>query len=561
MIQFHKKLKKYLKMKNLKIIIFCSTIFFISAGFVSNYFEITKNLEIFNNVLREINTYYVDEINPGSLMEKAIDEMLEELDPYTKYIPESEIEDFRFQTTGEYGGIGSLITQMDEYIWIAEPYYGFPADKAGLKMGYKLLEIDGQSIKNYNTEDVSDLLKGTPGTEVVLLAETTSREVKEFKIIREKIHIPSVPYSGLIDNSIGYVKLRSFTRNCAREVADSIAVLKKKNNINGLILDLRFNPGGLLNESIKLANLFIPNNEVVVTTKGKIKEWEKVYKTKTDPLYPDIPIVVLINEASASASEIIAGTLQDLDRGVVVGQRSFGKGLVQQSRKLNYNSQLKVTVAKYYTPSGRCIQSRNYSDRDNTGVVQELEDSLRKSFVTRNGRLVYDGGGVDPDIKIENQKYPELIRNLRINKYFFKFGNSYIDRVLKPDSVSKFKITDLLYNDFVSYIDSNNFSFQVKSEDILSELERTLSEEMYLENMQEQLSSIQEKILASKAEDVFRYGEDIRKELALDFTTRLFYKSGRIEYSLAHDKYVKKALELLNDTVSYQAILLPQTNN
>ena len=544
-------------MKKIKTILICSAMFFICAGFVSNYFEITKNLEIFNNVLREINTYYVDEINPGSLMETAIDEMLEELDPYTKYIPESEIEDFRFQTTGEYGGIGSLITQMDDYIWIAEPYYNFPADKSGLKMGYKLLEIDGQGIKNFTTEDVSNLLKGTPGTEVVILAETTTGEVKEFKIIREKIHIPSVPYSGLIDNSIAYVKLRSFTRNCAREVADSIKSLKKKNNISGVILDLRYNPGGLLNESIKLANLFIPNNEVVVTTKGKIKEWEKVYKTKVEPLYPDIPVVILINESSASASEIIAGTLQDLDRGVVVGQRSFGKGLVQQSRKLNYNSQLKVTVAKYYTPSGRCIQSRNYSDKDDMGFVEELEDSLRKSFVTRNGRLVYDGGGVDPDVKIENPKYPELIRGLRLNKYFFKFGNSYVDKFSKPQTISKFEIPDLVFDDFVSYIDSNNFSFQVKSEDILNELESSLLDDMYLENTKEQLATIQAIILDSKEEDIFRYEADIKTELAFDLTTRFFYKSGRIEYSLTHDKYVQKAIDLLNDTISYNAILSP----
>ena len=541
-------------MKKIKIIILSTSCLLLLGGFVSNYFEITKNLEIFNNLFREINTYYVDEINPGDLMETAIDGMLKELDPYTKYIPESDVEDFRFQTTGEYGGIGSLIRKIDNYVWIAEPYYNFPADKAGLKMGDKLLEIDGQKVNNINTDDVSSLLKGTPGTDVQVLVETTDGEVKEFSIIREKIHVPSVPYAGLIGN-VGYVKLRSFTRHCTKEVLDSIESLMDKVNLEGLILDLRFNPGGLLNESINLANLFISKDETVVTTKGKIKEWDKTYKTKKEPNYPNLPIIVLINQGSASASEIIAGTLQDLARAVILGARSFGKGLVQQSRKLNYNSQLKVTVAKYYTPSGRCIQSRDYALKDNDGLVKELEDSLRQSFATRNGRIVYDGGGVDPDVKMDNIKYPEIIKNLKVNNYVFKFCNQYFKDVDNESLLSSFFINDDMFNDFIKYIEDEDFSFTVNSEDIIKELEQSLEDELYLHNMSQDIKVLKESILKYKKGDIEKYKTEIKKEIANDLITRLFYQSGRIQYNLKDDPYIMESIRLLSDQEEYGAIL------
>ena len=551
-----RELKSNLNMKKLKIIILSTSCILLLGGGISNYFEITKNLEIFNNLFREIQTYYVDEINPGDLMETAIDGMLKELDPYTKYIPESDVEDFRFQTTGEYGGIGSLIRKIDNYVWIAEPYYNFPADKAGLKMGDKLLEIDGQKVDNVNTDDVSSLLKGTPGTEVTVLAETIDGEIKEFSITREKIHVPSVPYAGLIGN-IGYVKLRSFTRHCTREVLDSIDSLMDKVSLDGLILDLRFNPGGLLNESINLANLFISKDETVVTTKGKIKEWEKTYKTKKEPNYPNLPIVVLINQGSASASEIVAGTLQDLDRAVVLGVRSFGKGLVQQSRKLNYNSQLKVTVAKYYTPSGRCIQSRDYALKDNNGTVKELDDSLRQSFTTRNGRIVYDGGGVDPDIKMDNIKYPEIIKNLKVNNYVFKFCNQYFqDFDYESDMLlPSFSINEDMFNNFIKYIEEEDFSFTVNSESIIKELEESLEDELYLGNMIKEINVIKQSILKHKKDDIEKYKVEIKKEIANDFITRLFYQSGRIQYNLKDDQYIIQAISLLSNQEEYSKIL------
>jgi carboxyl-terminal processing protease len=372
---------------------FCVGLISISSfGFASGYFEVTKNLDIFTSLFREVNIYYVDETKPGEMIEKAIDSMLKSLDPYTTYIPESEIEDFRFQTTGQYGGIGATIRKRDDYVIISEPYKGFPADKAGLKAGDKLLEIDGKSVKGKSTQDVSSVLKGQPGVAVNLLIERPGTKKPIQKIFtREEVKVKSIPYKGIVDEGIAYVRLRSFTRNCSKEVKDAIVELKEEHEVKGLILDLRSNPGGLLNESVNLCNLFIDKGQEVVSTKGKIKDWEKSYKTSKEPLDKEIPLVVLINQSSASASEIVSGTMQDLDRGVVIGKKSFGKGLVQQTRKLSYNSQVKVTVAKYYTPSGRCIQALDYAHRNEDGSVGKVPDSLKTAFQTKNGRLVYDG--------------------------------------------------------------------------------------------------------------------------------------------------------------------------
>ena len=379
---------------------------FKSLNSQSNYFEISKNLEIFNNVYKELNTYYVDDTEPGKLMKEAIDAMLKKLDPYTQYIPESEIEDFRFQTTGQYGGIGSLIRKVGDYVMIAEPYKGFPADKSGLKIGDKIIKIDDISMKDKSVEDVSKLLKGEPGKKVnISVSRINNSDIIKIPVTREKIKISSVPYSGLIDD-IGYVKLNRFTRNCSNEVKNAIIKLESEKELKGIIIDLRMNPGGLLNEAIKLCNIFIEKNTKIVETKGRNSDWNKVYKTKSSAYNTEMPVVVLVNQGSASASEIFAGTLQDLDRGIVIGNKTFGKGLVQQTRKLDYNSQLKLTVAKYYTPSGRCIQEINYSDEKQT-----LPDSLRTEFKTKNKRSVFDGGGVDPDIIIEEDSIPKIIFN------------------------------------------------------------------------------------------------------------------------------------------------------
>jgi len=525
---------------------------FKSLNSQSNYFEISKNLEIFNNVYKELNTYYVDDTEPGKLMKEAIDAMLKKLDPYTQYIPESEIEDFRFQTTGQYGGIGSLIRKVGDYVMIAEPYKGFPADKSGLKIGDKIIKIDGISMKDKSVEDVSKLLKGEPGKKVnIFVSRVSNSDIIKIPVTREKIKISSVPYSGLIDD-IGYVKLNRFTRNCSNEVKNAIIKLESEKELKGIIIDLRMNPGGLLNEAIKLCNIFIEKNTKIVETKGRNSDWNKVYKTKSNAYNSEIPVVVLVNQGSASASEIFAGTLQDLDRGIVIGNKTFGKGLVQQTRKLNYNSQLKLTVAKYYTPSGRCIQEINYSDEKKT-----LPDSLRTEFKTKNKRSVFDGGGVDPDIIIETDSIPKIIFNLIQQQLIFKFGNYYSSNFSDIGSLDKFEITDEIYNLFKEFIEKEEFQFETLSDEKIDDLEETLLFEGYNIELEKTdlLKKLKEKILQLKNQDINKYKKSISKIILEDIIVRYYYNEGRIKSSLKEDKAILNAINILNDTKEYNKIL------
>lgn len=525
---------------------------FKSLNSQSNYFEISKNLEIFNNVYKELNTYYVDDTEPGKLMKEAIDAMLKKLDPYTQYIPESEIEDFRFQTTGQYGGIGSLIRKVGDYVMIAEPYKGFPADKSGLKIGDKIIKIDGISMKDKTVEDVSKLLKGEPGKKVnISVSRINNSDIIKIPVTREKIKISSVPYSGLIDD-IGYVKLNRFTRNCSNEVKNAIIKLESEKELKGIIIDLRMNPGGLLNEAIKLCNIFIEKNTKIVETKGRNSDWNKVYKTKSSAYNTEMPVVVLVNQGSASASEIFAGTLQDLDRGIVIGNKTFGKGLVQQTRKLDYNSQLKLTVAKYYTPSGRCIQEINYSDEKQT-----LPDSLRTEFKTKNKRSVFDGGGVDPDIIIEEDSIPKIIFNLIQQQLIFKFGNYYSSKFSDIGSLDKFEITDEIYDLFKEYIEKEEFQFETLSDEKIDDLEETLLFEGYNIKLEKTglLKKIKEEILRLKNQDINKYKKEISKIILQDIIVRYYYNEGRIKSSLKEDKAILNAINILNDTKEYNKIL------
>ena len=525
---------------------------FKSLNSQSNYFEISKNLEIFNNVYKELNTYYVDDTEPGKLMKEAIDAMLKKLDPYTQYIPESEIEDFRFQTTGQYGGIGSLIRKVGDYVMIAEPYKGFPADKSGLKIGDKIIKIDGISMKDKSVEDVSKLLKGEPGKKVnISVSRINNSDIIKIPVTREKIKISSVPYSGLIDD-IGYVKLNRFTRNCSNEVKNAIIKLESEKELKGIIIDLRTNPGGLLNEAIKLCNIFIEKNTKIVETKGRNSDWNKVYKTKSSAYNTEMPVVVLVNQGSASASEIFAGTLQDLDRGIVIGNKTFGKGLVQQTRKLDYNSQLKLTVAKYYTPSGRCIQEINYSDEKQT-----LPDSLRTEFKTKNNRSVFDGGGVDPDIIIEEDSIPKIIFNLIQQQLIFKFGNYYSSKFSDIGSLDKFEITDEIYDLFKEYIEKEEFQFETLSDEKIDDLEETLIFEGYNIKLEKTglLKKIKEEILRLKNQDINKYKKEISKIILQDIIVRYYYNEGRIKSSLKEDKAILNAINILNDTKEYNKIL------
>lgn len=526
----------------------------VSVGFVDNYFEIAKNLDIFTTLYKELNTFYVDETDPGDLMKKGIKAMLKSLDPYTTYIPESDIEDFRFMTTGQYGGIGAMITTRGDYVYISEPYEGFPAQKAGLMAGDKILEINGKSAKGKSTEEVSKVLKGQPNTAVTVLIERKNK-TKPFEVSfdREQVSVASVPYSAFIEDGIAYIRLRSFTRNCANDLKNAIKELKKEQELKGLILDLRSNPGGLLNESVDIVNLFVDKGEEVVSTKGKIKSWEKSYVANKTPLDTEVPLVVLINSSSASASEIVSGAIQDLDRGVVIGQRSYGKGLVQQTRKLSYNSQLKLTVAKYYIPSGRCIQALDYSNRNDDGSVGKVPDSLMTSFETRNGREVKDGGGILPDIITDPGKYSMIIPSLVKERFFFDYATDYR---FSHDSISEdFIFSDADFSDFSSYISDKEYTYKTETEKSLEKLKKKAEEEDYFDNLSPEYDILFAKMLENKNNDLQKSKEDVKEILTGEIMSRYFYQKGRIKAGLNFDIEVEKAIEILKENTEYNKIL------
>ena len=557
MTLFHKiEIEEMKQIKKLVLVISLVTTSILSMSFVDNYFEISKNLDIFTTLYRELNVFYVDETDPGGLMKKAIDSMLESLDPYTTYIPESEMEDFRFMTTGQYGGIGAIISKREDYVIISEPYEGFPAHKAGLIAGDKLLEINGKSVKGKSTEDVSKVLKGQPNTTVNVVIEREGVEdVFEVELKREEVKVKSVPYYNILEGGIGYIKMTSFTRNVSKEVAEAYQELSKDNDLKGLVFDLRGNPGGLLNEAVNTTNLFVDKGLEVVSTKGKVKDWDKVYKTLNQPLDQDIPLVVLINSRSASASEIVSGAIQDLDRGVVIGQRSFGKGLVQQTRKLTYNSQLKVTIAKYYIPSGRCIQALDYSDRNDDGSVGFIPDSLKTEFKTLNGRSVWDGGGVKPDITLESRKYSNILASIMSKRYIFDFANKYYREHETLPSPSVFEVNDELYNDFVAYLSGKEYEYETRTEKAISKMIKDANKEEYVSDLRAEIDALETKMKASKTNDLERFKEQISEVIEGEIVTRYYFQNGRIQASLKNDDEVNKAVKILQDQEAYKAIL------
>ena len=526
----------------------------ISVGFADNYFEISKNLDIFTTLYKELNIFYVDETNAGDLMKKGIDEMLKSLDPYTTYIPESEMEDFKFQTTGQYGGIGAMITKVDDHVVISEPYENFPAQKAGLMAGDKILKINGVSAKGKTTEEVSKALKGQPNTSVTVLIDRPYLETPfEVSFDREKISIPSVTYSEYIQEGIAYIRLRSFTRGCANDLKNAIIELKKEQELKGLILDLRSNPGGLLNESVDIVNLFVEKGEEVVSTKGRIKSRSKSYFANRKPLDIKVPLVALINSSSASASEIVSGAIQDLDRGVVIGQRSYGKGLVQQTRKLSYNAQLKLTIAKYYIPSGRCIQALDYSGRNEDGSVGKVPDSLMTSFFTKNGRVVKDGGGILPDIVIEPDKYGMIIASLLKERLFFDYSTEYR---FTHDSISNnFIFSNEDFKNFKTYLADKEYSYKTETETVLDKLKKKAEAEEYFSKLYEEYDALFAKMQENKNDDLQKHKNSIKEILTAEILSRYYYQKGRIKAGLNFDVEVEKAIEILNDREQYNEIL------
>lgn len=522
----------------------------------SRNFAIAKNLDIYYSLFRELNLFYVDSVSPEKIVKTSIDKMLETLDPYTVYIPEQDMDDFNFMTTGEYGGIGAVISKHDSMVVVAEPYEGFPAQKTGLKAGDVFLEIDGTKVEKLKVEGVSNLLKGTIGEEVKIKVQRPGvKKPITFVVKREKIHVDAVPYYGMLNDDIGYVRLKNFTLNCGDDVKRAILELKDKHHAKKLIFDLRSNPGGLLVEAVKITNLFVSQGQEIVSTKGKVSTWDKVYKAPIAPLDTIMPLVVLVNRGSASASEIVTGAIQDLDRGVVVGARTFGKGLVQTTRDLSYNSKLKVTTAKYYIPSGRCIQALDYSHRNDDGSVGTIPDSLITEFSTKGGRKVYDGGGITPDLEIKPQYFSSLSIHLIRDFMVFDYATHYVANHEQIPSVEDFKITDEIYDDFVNYVKSNDFKYESVSEKLLEKAINKAKKEKYYDLAKDDFTSLKAKLAPNLDKDFKAFKEEISDLLKSELIVRYYYQKGAIKSSIIDDIEIKKAKEILSNMDSYNNFL------
>jgi len=516
-------------------------------------FRIAKNLDIFFSLYRELNTFYVDEVDPDKVIKAGIDNMLKVLDPYTVYYPESEVDEFTFMTTGKYGGIGSMVRNNGSSIVVSEVYKGFPADLAGIKPGDILRKVDGISLKGYTTDKVSEKLKGNPGTPITITVERAGKE-SDFNLKREKIVIPPVPYYGMIDSKTGYIRFTNFTQNCIQDVKSALNDLKTRNP-QQIILDLRGNPGGLLTEAVEIVNLFVgPGNEVV-STKGKVKQFDESFKTTKPAIDEKTPLAIIINRGSASASEIVAGAIQDLDRGIIVGQRSYGKGLVQITRPLSYNTQLKVTTAKYYIPSGRCIQAQDFSHPNEDGSVGMIPDSLISEFKTKNGRLVKDGGGIAPDIEISPEPLSQVATELYLRNYIFDFATSYYWAHPDIKTPEQFSLNEQDYADFKELLTKRNFSYNTGTEESLKELITSAKREKYYDIHKDLFAELEKNVTHSLDHDLTIFKEEITDLIEDEIISRYFYGPGAIEWEVKKDKQILKALEILTDKTGYQSIL------
>lgn len=520
----------------------------------SNGFEVVKNLELIDQIYEHLDKYYVDEPAPGTMSIAGINAMLNDLDPYTVFYPETDIEDYRLMTTGQYGGIGAIIKRMDDYVYIAEPYEGSPAQKAGLMAGDKILSIDGKDMKKLNTEEVSGSLKGAKGTSISVKVERSTGEIKTLNVMRDEIKLPDVPYAGMLTDKIGYVKLNSFTQTAGSDVKSAFVDLKSQ-GMTHFVLDLRGNGGGLLIEAVKIVNLFVKKGQTVVNTKGRVQEENRVYQTLEEPLDLEIPITVLVDGGSASASEIVAGSLQDLDRAVIVGETSYGKGLVQRTYDLKYGSKIKLTIAKYYTPSGRCVQRLEYYDRDLGMTPSEIPDSLLKIFKTKNGRDVIDGRGIEPDVAVEINDLSRMTATVYANNILFNYATQYVNAHPTIASAKEFSLTHEEYEAFKAYALKQEFTYSTASEEMLKKMRKTAEEEGYFNDSKEEYEALLEKVVPSKERDMEKFEDEIKMLLENEIVSRYYYQKGRSESAFNHDDVLDRALEILQNSTEYNTIL------
>ncbi len=554
-----------MKTRNMKKIVLGLTLV-VGLAFVSfdtpneRYFEITKNLDIFSTLFKEVNAYYVDEVSPSQLMKVGIDAMLASLDPYTNYIPEDDIEDYRTMTTGQYGGIGALIGKNNDKNVVIMPYEGFPAHKAGLKIGDEILMVDSIDVSEKTTAEISQLLKGQAKKPLTITIKRYGvAEPITVSMVREKIKIDNVPYYGMVTDDIGYIQLSDFTQGAGKEVANALEELKKT-GAKKIVLDLRDNPGGLLVEAVNVANVFVDKGKEVVSTKGKITDWNKTYRTLNPATDSEIPLVVLVSSRSASAAEIVAGVVQDYDRGVLVGEKTFGKGLVQATRPLTYNSQLKVTTAKYYIPSGRCIQAINYSEKNLDGSVSKIADSLKIAFQTSNGRVVYDGGGVDPDIDASRKMFAPITLSLVSKGLIFDYATLFFYQNPEVGTPSEFSISDQQFEDFVVWLSDKDYDYETRVEKTIETLTEMAKKEKYYDNIKDEIERLKGEVQHNKEQDLRQFSDEIKGVLKEEIVARYYLNKGGIEAGFDNDSQLQEAVAVLNANGKYDEVLVKVTH-
>lgn len=551
-------IRKNFTIKHVAALVVACLIFGFVTGFTSDKrnFQLSKNLDIFNAIVKELDLFYVDTLDAEKTINVGIEAMLASLDPYTTYYPESQKEDFRFLATGEYGGIGALIMKRDSGVYISEPYEGMPAQMAGLRAGDKLLKIDDIDLTQKSSSEVSDLLKGQSNSKMILTVERNGQPLAK-EITRKKIVMKSVPYYTMLTDSIGYICLENFTDKAADEMKDALLDLKKNHHMQSLVLDLRNNPGGVLEDAIRIVNMFIPKGKEILSTKGKVKQWDKTYETTSEPITVDMPLVVLINRNSASASEIVAGALQDLDRAVIVGERSYGKGLVQSSRNLPYDGTLKITTSKYYIPSGRLIQAIDYTRRNEDGSVARVPKEKMKEFKTANGRSVYDGGGILPDKEMESEKMKNIVFYLLSDFVIFDYATQYVNNHPSIAPIAEYDFTDKDFEEFKEFVKKRNFTYDKQSEKSLEELRKILEFEGYYEGAEAEFAALEKKLNHNLEQDLDNAREEIKEFIALELSKRYYFQRGEIIQSLKKDKILDTSVAILKNPELYKKILLP----